>query len=904
MPAQPQPPAQPRAPLVTIQNALRARRARAQLARTDCSTFLEYVLRAEETGASIKLAPMHEEWQRLCDAHADTLIWAPVEHGKCEVAGSRILLANGEWRPIETLTEEVSVSILDPLTMTCREARGGPVEPNGVRPVVRLGLRSGRVLRVTEEHPVFLPTGWTPARSVKAGDYLAAARQTPVAAGIGDMDPVAAELLGYLVGDGSCTTKAIGWTQKDETLVERVRWVCHQMGWGLTGPCGSYGYRLGRPNRGKGSWANRPSPLQWVRNLGVACLSKHKRVPLRLQRSSDAAVAAFVGAYFACDGHVNGISTNGLEIASACRGLLLDTQLLLLRFGIASRVQQHRIKYKGKPHEAWRLLITGAENLSRFKASIPVHGIKRERLRSLQPSQKLATQADVVPGVWRSLYHRPIRWRDAKRHSFMFDSKGTHRTMVRRLLAEEPNEAVARLASDAVLWDEVLEVATEDPQPTFAFPIHDQAHCYLSSGVISHNSSLITIGRTLWELGQDPTLRFLILSGTDTQAVKLARPIMQYVESSQELHEVFPNLVPGTRPSDQWTQSAMTVQRPHIEKDPSVQVIGRRSTKILGARIDRVVIDDVLNLDNTGTKAQRDALWAWYFANVHSRLTARARVICVGTAFHPDDFMHRLAKQPGFVSRRYPAVDDEGNPRWPQGWSRERLERKKATTPPLEFARQILCLARDESSSRFLYSWFEKALERGAGRSLAYALKRVPNGCRVYTGVDLGVSLKDTADLTVLFTVLIHPNEDREVLNIESGRWTGPEIINRIVQTHQRYHSIVTVENNGAQEFLLQFARKVSAVPIRAFTTGRNKAHPEFGIEALATEFANGKWIIPNPGAGRAHPEIAAWINEMLFYVPGAHTGDRLMASWFARETARSAVASQGSAFRLDLLSR
>jgi hypothetical protein len=29
-------------------------------------------------------------------------------------------------------------------------------------------------------------------------------------------------------------------------------------------------------------------------------------------------------------------------------------------------------------------------------------------------------------------------------------------------------------------------------------------------------------------------------------------------------------------------------------------------------------------------------------------------------------------------------------------------------------------------------------------------------------------------------------------------------------------------------------------------------------------------------------------MREMLFYSPEAHTGDRLMASWFAREGARS----------------
>jgi len=64
---------------------------------------------------------------------------------------------------------------------------------------------------------------------------------------------------------------------------------------------------------------------------------------------------------------------------------------------------------------------------------------------------------------------------------------------------------------------------------------------------------------------------------------------------------------------------------------------------------------------------------------------------------------------------------------------------------------------------------------------------------------------------------------------------------------------------------------------VRPFTTGRNKVHPEFGIESLAAEMAAGKWIIPNRD-GKMHSEVEALINEMLYYDPKAHTGDRLMS--------------------------
>ncbi len=69
----------------------------------------------------------------------------------------------------------------------------------------------------------------------------------------------------------------------------------------------------------------------------------------------------------------------------------------------------------------------------------------------------------------------------------------------------------------------------------------------------------------------------------------------------------------------------------------------------------------------------------------------------------------------------------------------------------------------------------------------------------------------------------------------------------------------------------------------------------------MAAELAGGKWLIPNEHKqpnGKVEPmhkEVGEWISEMLFYDPKEHTGDRLMASWFAREGARKFVDGVGA---------
>lgn len=402
------------------------------------------------------------------------------------------------------------------------------------------------------------------------------------------------------------------------------------------------------------------------------------------------------------------------------------------------------------------------------------------------------------------------------------------------------------------------------------------------SHVEAGKSTQISIGYTLFRLGQNPNLRIAIVSNTDGQGRKWTRLLSKYITESEELHRVFPKLQRGPKGMP-WNEHTLTVDRPSSAKDASVTVYGVHGN-VLGARIDLLILDDILDYENTKTQAQRDDLMAWYMSTLEGRLTADAQVICVGTAWHREDLMHRFAKMPNWFAVRYPVINSKGVPAWPQGWPMERIEAKKQAVPPLEFSRQFMCMARSDEDSRFKRDWIDACLARGEGKAMKSSIMGLPLGMKTFTGVDLGMG-GAKSDLTVFFTILVYPNGDREILEVMSGRWTGPEIVERIVDVHYRFHSEIIVESNAAQMFVVQFTRNMSAVPVKPYTTTA-KTHSPLGIEAMAVEFHNSKWVIPSKN-GRAHPEIEAWINEVLYYDPQSHAGDRLMASFFAREGAR-----------------
>jgi hypothetical protein len=454
----------------------------------------------------------------------------------------------------------------------------------------------------------------------------------------------------------------------------------------------------------------------------------------------------------------------------------------------------------------------------------------------------------------------------------------------------------AKAREDFNVFAELVMIDDETGEPIKQAPIHrrwaELAEKYdrllIWSHVNSGKTTQLSVLRSVWELGRDCTLRFVILSNTASIAVKILRAIMNLIEHNPTVKKIFPNL----EPDEPWNTTELTVKRPTWAKDPSVRAVGV-SGSLTSGRVDRLIVDDILDPENTGTEAARKKVSDWYKKVAIGRQTRRMKILVVGTAYHPKDLLHELAAQKRFRWFRFPVITSKGVVAWPELWPTERIERMREELGPAEFARQMLCLARDDEESRFKQAWIDEALRKGEGLSLQYELDELAEGYETYTGVDLGVKRSRRADKTAIFTFIEDPKGNRRVLWIEAGKFTMDEIVAKIVSHHQRYRSTIAVENNGAQDFLVQHMTSNTSLPILPHTTGRLKKDPVLGVEGLAVELANGKWVIPNIG-GKTEPEVEAWISEMLFYDPKTHTGDRLMANYFARELARRLGGDKG----------
>lgn len=463
---------------------------------------------------------------------------------------------------------------------------------------------------------------------------------------------------------------------------------------------------------------------------------------------------------------------------------------------------------------------------------------------------------------------------------------------------------------------------------------------------VNHSKTFLMACLTLFFLGQDPTTRGAIVSATQEQAAKPLAMVSDYILHSKELRVVFPHLRPSPRTKDPWTQTAITVERPRGIRDASFRAIGYEGA-ILGSRLDWIIIDDILTDENTRTDEQRKRIIEWVDNSVFSRIEPgpNARVVVMNTPWHPEDLVHILERR-GWPTMRMNALGDirvqddldlireardesrvysfwdhtgvrmrtkskteqvlrlaahdpdplNIKPLWPERFPPQELERRKRGVTLPTWNRAWLCDARSDDEAFCKYEYIEACKKSAREFKIHGFVPDWKGGNLVFTGVDLAIKQGEHHDLTAFFTFAVLPSGHRQILDIETGRWAGPVIVDKLIEKYKRFGGVIVVETNGGQDFLRQFAlKKDVSIPIRAHHTDAKKAHPEYGVASVFIEMANGAWLIPNSLRGEMNKESEDFVNACLNYVPEKHTADVLMAQYFAREVAREWGVLSGS---------
>jgi len=444
--------------------------------------------------------------------------------------------ATGERRKVKEIYRNGIASVAS-LMPDHRMGRSSVVQvmENGIKPVFRLRTSLGKTLRATGNHPLLTASGWKRLDELKEGDRIASPARLPIE---GQERWPEHELitLGWVLSEGNtCHPSGFYFYNKDE--VARDDFLAAASAFPDTQPtvrlrperadtwCVYVG--TGRDTRirvgGGHSFTPRSGARLWLEDLGmIGHKAPDKHFPASVFRLDNACLAVLLGRLWSGDGYI--ASTSGKDmipyLASASQRLAGETQHLLLRLGIVSRLTEKRFAYKDG-RIGYTLHLVGRRSIEAFVQVIGPHLVGRDVQLNALRDYLAQTPADresvdtLPPEVKDSVRcHKEasgLTWDQIAERSGVCvkefygtpktHKKGFRRATIRKLADFFGADDLRQAADAEIFWERIVAIEPDGAAMTYDLEV-DHTHNFVADDIIVHNShsaayALVSY-QTLW----------------------------------------------------------------------------------------------------------------------------------------------------------------------------------------------------------------------------------------------------------------------------------------------------------------------------------------------------------------------------------------------------------------------
>jgi predicted phage terminase large subunit-like protein len=265
-----------------------------------------------------------------------------------------------------------------------------------------------------------------------------------------------------------------------------------------------------------------------------------------------------------------------------------------------------------------------------------------------------------------------------------------------------------------------------------------------------------------WLVGKFPDIRIGMVSNTDTQAKDFSRAV-KYTVGANPLHrQVFPASQPS---AEKWTDKEWLCagSRWLGSKDVTMFAVGVGGA-IISKRFDLLLMDDILDEENTQTIDQQEGVEIWFKKTLKPCMAPDGVVVAIGTRWGEGDLYEKFMDSTvdgGFgwkhqIVSALTTDEETGSLKsyWPEYWPVDRLlkEREEMGSPLFS------CAYQNDISGLLAGNIFHGPFEH---------FTTLPEGHQ-YTlrmGVDLASSTRERADYTARVTAA----EDIDAACTEKG---------------------------------------------------------------------------------------------------------------------------------------
>ncbi|MBW1778634.1 MAG: hypothetical protein JRJ54_13725 [Deltaproteobacteria bacterium] len=302
-------------------------------------------------------------------------------------------------------------------------------------------------------------------------------------------------------------------------------------------------------------------------------------------------------------------------------------------------------------------------------------------------------------------------------------------------------------------------------------------------------STFFTFGVPIHDICYAARHFILIVSDTNDQATGFALPIRLELEDNVRLRHDF-----GTFRGRKWSENDFTTKN-------GIRVLARgrgeklRGVKNLQWRPDRAVVDDFENDTNVRNPRLVKQGKDWLQKAVLGSMGEGYSFTMIGNIFSPKSILAQFIAEkdedgPVYVSRIYAAIKDDGEPLWPEVWSKERLEKKRRQMGTVNFNAEMLNrVGADESP--FREEWF------------VFIEIVSPKAWRFASFLDPSAKSGMANDYKAIVTVALDP----ETMRFDVAHaWIRHATVNAMIEACYRingeYGGTLGIETNMLEDFL------------------------------------------------------------------------------------------------------
>jgi len=316
-----------------------------------------------------------------------------------------------------------------------------------------------------------------------------------------------------------------------------------------------------------------------------------------------------------------------------------------------------------------------------------------------------------------------------------------------------------------------------------------------------------------WFIGQNPAMKIIQATHTTELAVSFGRKVKNLLER-EDYQEIFPNAVlsADSKASGRWDTA----------RGGMYYAVGVGSN-LAGRGGDLIIIDDPHSEQTAMSASGFDNDWDWYTGGPRQRLQPGGAIILVMTRWSEKDLTGQLIRQMSKEEKadqwevvELPAIMDNEEPCWPEFWSKDDLERVRASIPPSKWNAQYQQRPTGDDNAIIPREWWKR-----------WEKENVPSLEYVIQSYDTAFSKRETADFSAITTWGVFRPEEVGgppaiiLLDSKKGRWDFPELKQQAFDSYQFWDPDTVIVEAKASGTPLTHELRNMGIPVVNFTPSR-----------------------------------------------------------------------------------